>query len=143
MIIELPDDRDIRSQAIAAGFSAVEDYVRALLDRDAERVAIQNGIDDMHAGRLQSFEEVDAEIRSRFPVKLARADIGADHRHEGGAQPEHDRIHQVFQTHRRADARQDGARNDHAGAQPPPRPAKEGRPQIGRAPRGEREPNSG
>ena len=66
MIIELPDDRDIKSQAIAAGFSAVEDYVKALLDRDAERVAIQQGIDDMNSGRMQPLAEVDAEIRRTF-----------------------------------------------------------------------------
>lgn len=66
MIIELPNDRDIQSQAIAAGFATVEDYVRTLLDRDAERVAIQEGIDDMNAGRMQPFEEVDAEIRREF-----------------------------------------------------------------------------
>lgn len=66
MTVELPNDRDIQSQAIAAGFAAVEDYVRALLDRDAERLAIQEGIDDLNAGRMQPFEEVDAEIRREF-----------------------------------------------------------------------------
>lgn len=66
MIIELPNDRDIASQAIAAGFATVEDYVRTLLDRDAERVAIREGINDMHAGRMQPFDEVDAEIRREF-----------------------------------------------------------------------------
>jgi predicted transcriptional regulator len=68
MMIELPSDRDIQSQAIAAGFASVEDYVRTLLDRDAERVAIQEGIDDMNAGRMQPWEEVDAEIRREFGV---------------------------------------------------------------------------
>jgi predicted transcriptional regulator len=66
MVIELDTDRDIQSQAIAAGFATVEDYVLSLLDRDAERVAIQQGIDDMNAGRMQPFEEVDAEIRTEF-----------------------------------------------------------------------------
>ena len=66
MIIELPNDRDIQSQAIAAGFASVADYVRTLLDRDAERVAIQEGIDDMSAGRMQPFQDVDAEIRQEF-----------------------------------------------------------------------------
>jgi predicted transcriptional regulator len=66
MMIELPTDRDIKAQAIAAGFATVEDYVRTLLDRDAERVAIQEGIDDMNAGRMQPWEEVDAEIRREF-----------------------------------------------------------------------------
>jgi predicted transcriptional regulator len=66
MIIELHTDRDIKSQANAAGFATVEDYVMTLLDRDAERVAIQEGIDDMNAGRMQPWEEVDAEIRREF-----------------------------------------------------------------------------
>ncbi len=36
------------------------------LDRDAERVAIQQGIDDMNAGRTRPFEEFDAELRREF-----------------------------------------------------------------------------
>jgi hypothetical protein len=66
MRIELPTDRDIKSQAIAAGFATVEDYVRTLLDRDAERVAIQEGIDAMNAGDMRPWEEVDADIRREF-----------------------------------------------------------------------------
>lgn len=66
MIIELPTDRDIQAQAIAAGFASIEDYVRSLLDRDAERVAIQEGIDAMNAGRMRPWEEVDADIRRHF-----------------------------------------------------------------------------
>lgn len=66
MIIDLPTDRDIQSQAIAAGFTTVEDYVMTLLDRDAERAAIQEGIDAMNAGDMQSLEEFDAEIRREY-----------------------------------------------------------------------------
>lgn len=66
MMIELPTDRDIQSQAIAAGFATVEDYVRTLLDRDAERVAIQEGIDAMNAGDMRAWDEVDADIRREF-----------------------------------------------------------------------------
>lgn len=36
MQITLPDDPDLETQAIAAGFATIEDYVRVLLDRDAE-----------------------------------------------------------------------------------------------------------
>lgn len=66
MIIELDTDRDIKSQAVAAGFSTIEDYIMTLLDRDAERVAIQEAIDDMNAGRMRPFEEFDAEIRREY-----------------------------------------------------------------------------
>ena len=66
MQIELPNDRDFKSQAVAAGFSTVEDYLLTLFDRDAERVAIQEGIDDMRAGRMRPFEEFDAELRREF-----------------------------------------------------------------------------
>ena len=66
MQITLPDDGQLQAQAIAAGFDSIEDYVHGLLKRDAERVAIQQGIDDMHAGHCQPFEEVDREIRSEF-----------------------------------------------------------------------------
>jgi hypothetical protein len=66
MTIELPDDRDLQAQAVAAGFSAVEDYLVALLDRDAERLAIRQGIDDMNAGHLRPFDEFDADLRAEF-----------------------------------------------------------------------------
>ncbi|HVJ67403.1 MAG TPA: hypothetical protein VM510_05430 [Caulifigura sp.] len=66
MTIQLPNDRDIQGQATAAGYSTVDEYVVALLDRDAERAAIQEGIDAMHRGDMRPFEEVEAEIRSEF-----------------------------------------------------------------------------
>jgi hypothetical protein len=66
MIIELQTDRDIKSQATAAGFSSVEDYVMTLLDRDAERVAIREAIEDMNAGRMRPLEEFDAELRRDY-----------------------------------------------------------------------------
>jgi hypothetical protein len=66
MTIQLPIDRDIQGQAIAAGFSTIEEYVAALLDRDAERVAIQEGIDAMRRGEMRPLEEVEMEIRREF-----------------------------------------------------------------------------
>lgn len=68
MQITLPDDPDLETQAIAAGFATIEDYVRVLLDRDAERVAIQQGIDAMRAGKVQSFEEFDSAFRRRHQI---------------------------------------------------------------------------
>ncbi len=65
MMIELPTD-DIKAQSIAAGFASVEDYVRTLLDRDGERIAIEEGIDSMNAGRMRSWEDVDRNHRLHF-----------------------------------------------------------------------------
>ena len=66
MQITLPDDVNLQNQAIAAGFATVEGYLVELVARDAERVAIQKGIDDYKAGRVQPFAEFDAELRAEF-----------------------------------------------------------------------------
>jgi hypothetical protein len=66
MQIELPDDVDYQALATAEGFASVEDYVVRLLEREAERRAIQEGIDAMNAGRMRPWAEVDAEIRREF-----------------------------------------------------------------------------
>lgn len=64
MMIEVPSDA--QHQATSAGFATVEDYVAELLVRDAERVAIQKGIDEWKAGRVRSFDEFDRELRQEF-----------------------------------------------------------------------------
>lgn len=66
MQIQLPNDRGYESLATAAGFASVEDYVVRLLEREAERRAIQEGIDAMRAGDMQPLDEVDAELRREF-----------------------------------------------------------------------------
>lgn len=68
MQITLPDNSQIQDQAIAAGFVSVEQYVIALLRRDADRVAILQGINDSKAGRLRSAEEVETNIRGEFGI---------------------------------------------------------------------------
>lgn len=64
MNIEVPDE--VRAQAIAAGFASVEDYVADLVERDAERIAIQKGIDDWRAGCVQQFDDFDRQLRKEF-----------------------------------------------------------------------------
>ena len=64
MLIEVSDD--LQAQAVAAGFATAEDYVAVLAERDAERVAIQTGIDDWKAGRHQPFKEFDRQLRNDF-----------------------------------------------------------------------------
>ena len=57
------NEQVVRDQALAAGFASVELYVQNLLDRDAERLAIQEGIDALEAGRVTDFDEFDREFR--------------------------------------------------------------------------------
>jgi len=66
-----PDVQDQIREHIATGLYSSEDDVlraalRALAFRRDELAAVQAGIDDMEAGRLSPFEEVDADIRRQF-----------------------------------------------------------------------------
>jgi hypothetical protein len=63
MQIEIPDNRNVHAQAVAAGFSSVEDYISVLLDRDAERVAVREGVRAMKEGQVRSFDEFDRDFR--------------------------------------------------------------------------------
>ena len=64
----LPDDPRIQGLAAAAGYASVEDYVFNLIERDTERIAIQQGLDAMEAGRTRPFEEFDAEFREKNDI---------------------------------------------------------------------------
>lgn len=68
MQITLPDELDLETQATAAGFATVENYVHVLLERDAERIAIQQGIDAMRAGDVRPLKEFDAEFRREHGI---------------------------------------------------------------------------
>jgi len=66
-----PDVHDQIRQQIATGHYASEDEVlraalRALTFRNEELAAIEAGIEDVDAGRVRSFEDVDPEIRRHF-----------------------------------------------------------------------------
>jgi Arc/MetJ-type ribon-helix-helix transcriptional regulator len=72
MQYELPPDveQQVRER-MASGHYATEvdvlrDALAALKSRDEELTAIQEGIDDMEAGRVRPFDEVDFEIRKQF-----------------------------------------------------------------------------
>ena len=66
-----PDVQGQISRHIVTGHYACEDDVlraalRALALRHEELAAIQAGVDDMEAGRLRLFEDVDADMRRQF-----------------------------------------------------------------------------
>lgn len=63
MHIEISDSRNVQAQAVAAGFASVKDYISVLLDRDAERVAILEGLQAMKQGQVRSFEDFDLDFR--------------------------------------------------------------------------------
>ena len=71
MQYQFPDDVDaLIRQQIATGHYSSEDEVirealRALCHQDQEIAAIQEGIDDMQAGRVRSFREFDRKFRQR------------------------------------------------------------------------------
>ncbi|MDH3717781.1 MAG: hypothetical protein OES79_06630 [Planctomycetota bacterium] len=74
MRYEFPPDVDQRvTTHLEKGYDTVDDVLRdalSALEREQQEItAIQEGIDDMEAGRYRSLEEVDAEIRERhdFP----------------------------------------------------------------------------
>jgi hypothetical protein len=59
------NESDIQSQAVSAGFATVELYIQNLLERDADRLAIQKGIDALESGQHRSFYEFDREFREK------------------------------------------------------------------------------
>ena len=63
MQITLPDHSRLTDQANAAGFVSVEHYVMDLLARDADRVAIMQGLADLKSGRSRSAGAVEADMR--------------------------------------------------------------------------------
>ncbi len=65
MQIQIPSDQEpfIRSLAVSAGFTTVEQYVLDLIERDGERAAIQVALDQALRGEGRAIEEFDAEFR--------------------------------------------------------------------------------
>ena len=58
-------ETSIQSQAAAAGFATVELYIQELLDRDADRLAIEKGIEALEAGQHRPFDDFDREFRAK------------------------------------------------------------------------------
>lgn len=68
MQIELRNESELRDRAAAAGFSSVSDYVQMLIDRDADRIAILEGIAAANAGRVRPIEDFDREFRAEHGI---------------------------------------------------------------------------
>lgn len=70
--ITLTDDQKARLEQIAEAreetlVAAVEEAVSEYLDYDAEfRKAVQEGMDDVAAGRTHLWEDVKAELRAKY-----------------------------------------------------------------------------
>lgn len=67
----LPDQLNLEKQASASGFGNIGDYIAEIVRRDAERVAILEGIEDVRAGNTRLFSEFDQEFRKE---KLTQRD---------------------------------------------------------------------
>lgn len=77
MTIELPTDiaQFVNEQVATGRYQSAEEVLRdafkSLRRFRSEVDAIQEGIDDMHAGRIRPIEEADAEIRRRHNLPPA------------------------------------------------------------------------
>jgi len=59
------NDASIQQQASVAGFETVQDYVENLLQRDAERLAVLEGLQAAAEGRVRPIEEFERDFRER------------------------------------------------------------------------------
>jgi putative addiction module CopG family antidote len=77
MSIDVPPDvmnaiqRQIASGAYSSPDQLLREALAALESRDAEVLAIQEGIDDMEAGRVKPLREFDREFRRRNGLPAA------------------------------------------------------------------------
>lgn len=62
------DSDIVRQQAVVAGFSKVEDYLISLVEKDRERQAIKQGLDEVQAGLCRPYTEFDVEFRQRHSI---------------------------------------------------------------------------
>ena len=70
MQIEIPSDQEpiVKTLAMSAGFTTVEQYVMDLIERDGEHAAIQVGLDQALRGEGRPIEEFDADFRERRSI---------------------------------------------------------------------------
>ena len=77
LAITLTDEQKARLEQIAEAkeetlVATVQEAVTRYLDKDAEyRAYIQEGLDDIAAGRVHDWEDVKAEMRAKYGVPKA------------------------------------------------------------------------
>ncbi len=59
----------VQTQAAAAGFATAELYIQHLIQKDADRLAVQQGFEDVEAGRLRRFSEFNQEMLQLLDIK--------------------------------------------------------------------------
>lgn len=64
MQVTLPDE--VEAHAVAAGFRSAEDYVLSLVEKDAERLAIEEGLAAVRRGEVRDWEDVKQDLRAKF-----------------------------------------------------------------------------
>ena len=70
MAIELQLNDDARLQSVEAGYASVEEYLHSLLQRDRNRLACLNGVQDVDSGNTRPFGAFDAEFRKKHGIEL-------------------------------------------------------------------------
>ncbi len=72
MQIQIPSDQapSVRSLAVSAGITTIEQYVLDLIERDGERAAIQFALDHARRGDGRPFDDFDAEFRKRKGIPV-------------------------------------------------------------------------
>jgi hypothetical protein len=63
MQIEIANEAAAAAAAQAAGYENVQEYVNVLIKREADLLALREGIADAEVGNVTPFDEFDAEFR--------------------------------------------------------------------------------
>lgn len=58
-------DPTLTTQAAAAGFADTEQYLQCLIEQDADRLAILEGLEAARNGQVRLFDDFDKEFRQR------------------------------------------------------------------------------
>lgn len=70
MLADFLNSETVKQQAIVAGFDHVEEYVVQLIERDRERLAILQGLEEARAGKSRPLAEFDEEFRQRHAIDI-------------------------------------------------------------------------
>lgn len=73
MQIAIPLDKEefVKQLATEAGYASVEQYVIQLIERDSERKAIKQALNEMEQGLGRPFDEFDRDFRAKHGLPAA------------------------------------------------------------------------